>query len=212
MTNALTHTSDIARADEGVEGNTRLTASNGMVLLVMLAVEGVTILDVRGMLTLHIFLGVMLIPPILLKSATTMWRFSKYYRGDDAYRRKGPPHLILRVLGPLVIVSSLALLGTGVGLLAVTPNEDSALLTLHQASFIVWVSAMTLHVLGHIIEASVSSWHEVGRRSAPRGRRVRFAVLALTLAAGVGAGVALLPAAHPWTSAHFHHDRSAGDH
>jgi hypothetical protein len=41
---------------------------------------------------------------------------------------------------------------------------------------------------------------------------VRFVVLALTLAAGVGAGAALLPAAHPWTSAHFHHDRGAGDH
>jgi hypothetical protein len=212
MTDSLTRMSETARAEEGVEGNSRLTASNGMVLIVLLAIEGVTILDVRGMLTLHIFLGLMLIPPVLLKSATTMWRFGKYYRGDDAYHRKGPPHPVLRVLGPIVILSSLALLGTGVGLLAVTPNEDSALLTLHQASFIVWVSVTTLHVLGHIVEASVASWHEVARRSAPRGRKVRFAVVALTLLAGVGTGAALLPVAHPWTSAHFHHHDGGGDH
>jgi hypothetical protein len=198
--------------DEGVEGNSRLTAANGMLLLVMLAVEGVTVLDVRGMLTLHIFLGIMLIPPVLLKSATTFYRFARYYRGNEPYVRKGPPHIILRVLGPLVVVSSLALLGTGVGLLAQSPDENSALLTLHQASFIGWVSVMTVHVLGHVIEAARFSWADVRSRRAPRGRPLRVLTVVVVLFAGVGLAAALLPSAHPWTSSHFQHDLRGPDH
>jgi hypothetical protein len=199
-------------AAEGVEGNSRLTAANGMVLLVMLAVEGFTVLSVRDMLTLHIFLGVMLLGPVLLKVASTLYRFVRYYRGSAPYREKGPPHPVLRVMGPLVIVSSLALLGTGVALLAFPPNEDSTLLTLHQGSFIVWVALMSVHVLAHIREAAVTSWRELrastGAGSA-RGRRWRFALVALALVAGVGTAAALMPSATGWTTAklHDHEDR-----
>ena len=37
----------------GVEGNSRLTASTGIVLTVLLLIEGFTILDVRGYISLH---------------------------------------------------------------------------------------------------------------------------------------------------------------
>jgi hypothetical protein len=204
--------SERAIEDDGVEGNSRLTSANGMLLLVMLAVEGVTILDVRGMLTLHIFLGIMLIPPVLLKSATTLYRFTKYYRGNQPYVRKGPPHIVLRVLGPLVVLTSLALLGTGVGLLAVTPDENSTLLTLHQASFIGWVSVTTIHVLGHIIEAARFSWADVRSSHAPSGRPLRLITVVVVLFAGVGLAAALMPSAHSWTSTHFNHDFRGGDH
>jgi hypothetical protein len=198
--------------DEGVEGNSRLTSTNGVLLLVMLAVEGVTILDVRGMLTLHIFLGAMLIPPVLLKSASTLYRFVKYYRGNQPYVRKGPPHIILRVLGPLVVLTSLALLGTGVALLAVTPDENSTLLTLHQASFIAWVVVTTVHVLGHVVEAARLSWADVRSRRAPRGRPVRLITVVVVLFAGVGLAAALMPSAHSWTNTRFHHEFRGADH
>lgn len=100
----------------GVEGNTLLTSSTGVVLLVMLVVEGYTVLDVRGMITLHVFLGVMLIGPVLLKVASTLYRFIRYYVGEQSYIRKGPPHVVLRMIGPLVTLTSLGLLGTGVAL------------------------------------------------------------------------------------------------
>jgi hypothetical protein len=198
--------------DEGVEGNSRLTSANGMLLLVMLAVEGVTILDVRGMLTLHIFLGIILIPPVLLKSATTLYRFARYYRRHQPYVRRGPPHIVLRVLGPLVVLTTLALLGTGVGLLAVTPDENSTLLTVHQASFIAWVTVMTIHVLGHIIEAARFSWAEIQSGRAPRGRSLRLITVAIVLFSGVGLAAALMPSARSWTSGKFDHDFSSPDH
>jgi hypothetical protein len=181
----------------GVEGNSRLTSVVGVVLLGMLAVEGYTILDVHGMITVHIFLGIMLVGPILLKTATTMYRFVRYYQGKTAYVRKGPPHIVLRVLGPVVILSSVAVLGTGIGLLAVRSHDGGWLLTAHQASFIVWVAAMTIHVLGHIKDAAVTSFHELRRRSRHRPRRFLAVVVALAL--GIGGATVLLPHASRWT-------------
>ena len=105
------------RTDGGVEGNARLTSAVGVVLLVLLAGEGYTILDVHGLISLHIFLGILLVGPVLLKIASTTYRFARYYLGSAEYVRKGPPHIILRVIGPLVTVSSLAVLGTGIGLI-----------------------------------------------------------------------------------------------
>ena len=53
------------RADAGVAANARLTASNAAILLVLLAAEGVTILRVRELLTPHVFIGMVLVPPVL---------------------------------------------------------------------------------------------------------------------------------------------------
>jgi hypothetical protein len=184
-----------------VQGNTRLTSVTGMVLLVLLAVEGVTVAGVRPLISIHIFLGVLLVGPVLLKCATTAYRFGRYYRGARPYIEKGPPHIVLRTLGPVVILSSLALLGTGIGLVFTGPDHRQPLLTLHQASFFVWFAAMTIHVLGHVLEAGQSTWHELRDRRPPLRRRGwRAAAVAGSLAAGVGLALALYPAAHAWTS------------
>src|ERR1022692_764497 len=108
------------RADAGTAGNARLTAANSAVLLVLLAAEGLTILRVRQLLSPHVFIGVVLIPPVLLKVASTTWRFARYYTGAPAYRRKGPPPVLLRLLGPVVVILTLVLLFSGVGLLVVS--------------------------------------------------------------------------------------------
>ena len=48
------------------------------------------------------------------------WRFARYYTGAPAYRRKGPPPVLLRLLGPVVVILTLVLLFSGVGLLLVS--------------------------------------------------------------------------------------------
>ena len=53
-----------ARGFGGAEGNERLTAMTGLVLLVLLAVEGFTILRLGRLLTLHFFLGMLLLGPV----------------------------------------------------------------------------------------------------------------------------------------------------
>lgn len=202
-TPTISQVDPVADADTapGVDGNARLTSATGMVLLVLLAVEGVTILSVRQMITLHIFVGVLLLGPVLLKTGSTMYRFARYYTGAPSYRRKGPPHPVLRAIGPLVILSSLALLGTGIALILAGATGSGALLTAHQTCFWIWVGLMTVHVLGHLWEAAVTSWSEL-RRSlrgpAARRRRWRYTAIVVALVVGVGTATALLPTASSW--------------
>jgi hypothetical protein len=202
MTSSL-HKVDPTSPSGGVEGNARLTATNAVVLLVLLGVEGFTIISVRRFITLHIFLGIVLIGPVLLKTASTLYRFARYYTGAPAYLAKGPPHPVLRILGPLVIASSLTLLGTGLALLTAKPGSAGLLLTAHKASFIIWVASMTIHVLGHLKDAFLTSWRELHEGAdspaAPR-RSLRVTLIALALILGVATATALMPAAAAWTS------------
>lgn len=189
-------------AAPGVEGNARLTGLNGMLLVVLLAVEGATILRIRQLISVHVYVGVLLVGPLLLKCASTVYRFVRYYAGTRPYRQKGPPHLLLRALGPFVILTTFAVLGTGIGLLTVRPGHAGLLLTAHKASFVLWFGVMTIHVLGHIRGAAADSWRDLrGSPADPAARRhrVRIAVTALALVAGVAAATAIMPEAAPWT-------------
>jgi hypothetical protein len=196
--------------DAGVEGNTRLTAVNGLVLTALLFVEGVTVLSVRGLLTLHVFVGLMLIPPVLLKIASTTYRFSQYYLGRPHYVRRGPPAIVLRLLGPLVVILTVALLGTGTAL--VIAPQRGFLLFAHKASFVLWFGAMTIHVIGHAIEALSASAAELrpGKADpAARRRSVRLSAIVAALILGVGVAAAFTPSAvSTWT----HHAPVSFDH
>src|SRR5450432_1842591 len=125
-------------ASGGVAGNSRLTAVTAAVLLVLLAVEGFTLLSLQSLLSWHIFVGMLLVPIVVLKVASTGYRFVRYYAGDRDYVRAGPPTTALRLLGPIVIVSTAGLFATGVALAAAGPG-GGVVLGLHKASFIVWV-------------------------------------------------------------------------
>ena len=65
------------------DGNERLTSSTGLVLLVLLAVETLTTLALRTYLNVHLFLGLLLLPPVALKLASTGWRFARYYTRNE---------------------------------------------------------------------------------------------------------------------------------
>lgn len=173
----------------GVRGNAQLTALTAVALLVLLAVEGVTLLRLRSLLSVHAFVGVVLIPVAGLKVASTGWRMLRYYLGDVAYVRQWPPHRLLRfVVGPLVVVSTFAVLGTGVALLALDRTQGP-IVGLHKASFVVWLGAVGLHVLTRLPRLL-----EALRRRVPGGA-LRAAVLACTLAAGFALATLTLPAA-----------------
>src|SRR5438309_3777008 len=132
------------------DGNERLTAASGAVLFLLLPAEGVTILSIGQLLSVHVFIGMLLIPPVALKLGSTGWRFARYYRGSRPYREKGPPLLPLRLLAPVVVASTLAVFLTGIGLLVQGPGRG-ILLGLHKASFVVWLVATGAHVLAHVL-------------------------------------------------------------
>jgi hypothetical protein len=173
----------------GSAGNEQLTAALAAVLLVLLAIEGATLLNLTSLLTVHAFVGMLLIPVIALKVGSTGWRMFRYYRHADEYVRRGPPHVMLRVLvAPLTILSTIVLFGTGVALL-VLDQTHGTIVGLHKASFIVWVGAMGVHVLSHVLELPRAL------RVRLPGAALRVALVSASVVAGAMLAVATLPAA-----------------
>lgn len=189
-----------------VEGNTRLTSSLGAILLVLLFLEGLTIVSIGSLLSAHIVIGMLLIPPVLLKIGSTSWRMIKYYAGSRAYRRKGPPAPLLRLLGPIVVVLTVILLASGVGLVVGAPvSWRPQLFTIHRASFVLWFAAMAIHVLGHLVETARFAPRDVipYTRRQVKGASARQWALAAALALGVIAAVGVLPYAANWRAGFF---------
>ena len=193
----------------GVDGNERLTAATAIVLIGLLAAEGVTILFIRPLFSTHVFIGMLLIPPVALKLGSTGWRFARYYLGDRQYVRRGPPILPLRLLAPVVVVATTAVFGTGVALLVIGP-AGGIVLGLHKASFVVWLVATGIHVLAYV--GRLPRLTVGGRgRSVPGGRK-RSLLLAAAIVAGAILATATIGSAHPWVHwvAAHHHDHHDG--
>lgn len=178
----------------GASGNERLTAMIGLVLLLLLTVEAATAIALGTFLPVHIALGLALLPPVALKLATTGWRMIRYYAGGVAYVRRGPPTLILRILAPLLVLSTVALFGSGVTLI-VTGSRADFVGTVHVVSFVTWSALVIIHVLAYALRAlrkgRLDFRRDQGHR--PPGGWVREALVVAALSAGVVVAVALYP-------------------
>lgn len=205
----------------GPAGNARLTAWLGVVLLVLFVAECVTLLSLQQLISWHIVIGVVLVPLVIGKTAATGWRIIRYYTRDSDYVFAGPPPLLLRVLGPLVVVTGLAVLGTGLALIALGPSSRSTLISigprsidplmLHKAAFVVWLAVTALHALGRLVPAL----RIIGGRTTPHrvpGTRSRGLLVTALVVIGVVGGFITLAQSRPWTGAHpgferlQHHD------
>jgi hypothetical protein len=187
----------------GVEGNALLTSTVGAVLFVLLAAIGVTIVRLGPLISEHLFIGLALIGPVAVKLASTGYRFARYYTHNVSYRRKGSPALGLRLLAPLVVLSTVAVLASGVGLLIVGPGTHGPLRLIHKASFIVWVAVTALHILGHTSEM-VELLRGKHTPRAGEGRTGRAIALAGGLVGGVVLALLLIPDFSPWVHAQGH--------
>ncbi|HWB68840.1 MAG TPA: hypothetical protein VG518_02575 [Solirubrobacterales bacterium] len=181
----------------GVPGNARLTAAAAAALLVLLAAEGVTVPFIGQLIGPHIFIGLLLIPPVLVKLGSTGYRFARYYTGAEPYVRKGPPALALRVLAPGVVLTTLALFGTGVALALAGPPSHT-LVFAHKLSFIAWFALMAIHVLGHLLEVPGLAGADLQRERRIAGATQRTSLLAVSLLAGLVLGAAGLSIASGW--------------
>jgi hypothetical protein len=192
--------------DPGVEGNARLTGSNSALLVALLAVEGITILSIRSLLGPHVFVGMLLIPPVALKTGSTLYRFLRYYQGDPPYRQNGPPPWILRALGPFVVLLTAVVLASGVALVLVGEPWRQRFLFVHKASFVLWFGAMTIHVLGHLTDTArlaLRDWIGSARRRVP-GAGVRQWALAASVVAGALLGWWFLSRVGPYLASSGH--------
>ncbi len=207
----------------GSDGNERLTVVTGVVLILLLAALGVTILRIGSLIWEHLFIGLLLLGPVALKLGSTGYRFVRYYTRNPVYRRKGAPPAYLRALGPLVVLSTLAVFATGVALLLLGPGARGTWLLLHKVSFFVWLAATGVHVLGHlpdVLPVVSGGWRidhagalvrpDPLARAEPlrSGRAGRAVALTAAVALGLALALVLVPQYGPWL--HYHHHFLAG--
>jgi hypothetical protein len=176
-----------------------LTSAVAIVLVGLLAAEGYTIVNMRGLVTAHMFIGFVLIPPVLLKLASTGYRFARYYTGARAYREKGPPMLPLRLAAPVLVVSTVAVFVTGVLLLA-AGHKSGTVLELHKLTFIVFGVVFAGHFLAYLPRAvrSLGADWSAARRHAVPGAGVRGMLVAAAVGGGAALALALLPSIQAW--------------
>lgn len=196
----------------GPAGNEQLTATVGVILIVLLAVLGVTILRIQSLISLHLFLGLLLLGPVVVKMASTGYRFICYYTRREAYLRKGRPELLLRLIGPLVVLFTVIVFASGIVLLFEGPARRGPWVEIHKVSFIAWIVFTGLHVLGHLqhLPASLRAAHanrDLGGK-AP-GDAGRWITIAGALVGGAVLAIVLIPGFAAWTAAgafaHHHH-------
>jgi hypothetical protein len=201
----------------GIDGNEQLTAMTGVILIVLLAVLGLTIVRIGQLLWLHLFLGLLLLGPVLLKLASTGYRFLRYYSRAALYRAKGPPMPALRAMAPVVVLSTLVVFISGVVLLFSGPRGPGTVVTVHKVSFIAWLVFMAIHILAHLpaLERSLRAVEieveesglasETGRH----GAAGRWIALSGAIIAGAVLAIVFIPHFGAWTAPgalpHHHH-------
>lgn len=191
------------RDGSGVEGNELLTSATAAVLTLLFAglvvtilfLLGVTSVHIRGIKTVHMLIGLTLIPLVVLKLAATGYRFMRYYTGSRAYTAKGPPRLALRLLAPVLVTATLAVFTSGVLLLA-AGHKAGTLLEFHKLSFIAWGVVFAMHFLTYsprVVRSLIG-----GRRQAFPGGVLRGMLVASAVGGGIALAGAILPAILRW--------------
>ena len=203
----------VAPRTGGPAGNARLTAWLGLLLLPLFIAECVTLLDLHGLISVHIVVGTLLVPLVLLKTASTAWRIARYYLGSDVYRQAGPPPLLLRVLGPLVVLTALAVLGSGLALIALGDSTFTPLgavggfqlnaLDIHKASFVAWLAVTALHALARTVPAvQLVGGSKAHRLTVPGGAN-RAGLVLLGVIVAIGVALVVLHLSGYWTHGRY---------
>ena len=97
--------------------------------------------------------------------------------------RKGPPAPLLRLLGPVLMLLTAGVFGSGVMLALVGPSGRHPWLFIHKAAFILWFGAMAIHVLAYVprlprlLYAEASGLPDTRPAQVIGGRGVRLSLL-----------------------------------
>ena len=184
----------------GVIGNERLTASAGGALLFLLTIELATAAVLRVQMSAHVFIGVLLVGPLLLKLGSTGYRFVRYYTHAIPYVRKGPPDWRLRVLAIPLVATTILLVGSGGALLLTGPTRSGQLIAIHNISTLIWLPLVAVHAVAYLRRLPRLVLPDVRQRLIAQGagRVARLGASIGCLVLGAVAAAIALPTAVPW--------------
>jgi len=170
---------DVGSSLTSVGGNERLTSIAGAALFVLL--------------------GFVLIPPLGLKIFSTGYRFVRYYAGDRLYRHAGPPRLVLRLIAPVIVLSTLALFVTGLELWAFGLRFGSVWVAAHKLSFVIWLPFILIHAFSYFNKSADAVAAELSSQAkSGSGAFARRSLVVGSLVAGVVLALASLAYASPF--------------
>jgi hypothetical protein len=178
-----------------IEKNKRMTAVAGAVLFVLIIAELVITANLRGMISEHIFVGVLLAGPIIIKMCSTGYRFFKYYRKSPDFVKAGPPNILLRLLAPFLVLMTVLVFISGFGLVLGGHTYERLFIKIHAASVALWLPLLAVHVYAYVRKVPGLISKDWTRKSAlfVPGRMKRLGLNVLALGVSGIAAVILTP-------------------
>jgi len=168
-----------------IEQNKRMTAIAGTVLFVLIIAELIITANLHELISEHIFVGVLLSGPLVVKMCSTGYRFIRYYTKSPDFVRAGPPNILLRLLAPFLVVITLLVMISGVGLVLGGHAYERLFIKIHAASVALWLPLLAVHIYAYIRKATgqmANDWISRSRyRLSGRGGRLGINVTALIL-------------------------------
>jgi hypothetical protein len=144
----------------------------------------------------------LLLGPVTLKAATVIYRFARYYTKSEPYRRKGPPAPLLRLIGPVIVLLTACVFGSGIMLAVTGPSYGyggpSGWLVVHRISFLAWAFFIVIHVLAYVPRLPRLLAAEARGTALLGGRGTRLALLIASLLAGLVIALLTVHLASKW--------------
>lgn len=176
-----------------IDRNEKMTAWAGAVLFVFIIAELLITASLHGLITEHIFVGILLSGPLLIKIYSTGYRFFRYYTKSNEFVQNGPPNFILRILAPFLVLSTILVFISGFGL--AFGHDDRLFGKIHSVSVTLWIPLTAIHAYVYIRRVPrliASDWRNQTKNQ-NNGNKGRIIVNLTALAAGTIAAIVLLP-------------------
>jgi hypothetical protein len=164
------------------------------------------VVGARSVLSLHVAIGLILVPPVLVKLASTTWRMVNYHLRTPAYTRRGPPAPLARMLGPFMSAAIVLVLVSGLALLLGPSSIHHTALQAHKVAFYLALLLIVAHVAMHLPQAvRLVALDRVKQRGAALLVRARW--MSVLGSVVLGALLALALAGHAEPYLHHYYGR-----
>jgi hypothetical protein len=175
-----------------IERNKRLTATSATVLFVLIIAELVITANLVELISYHIFVGILIAGPLVVKMCSTGYRFFRYYTKSPDFVKAGPPNILLRLLAPFLVFITVLVMISGFGLLVSGHAHEGLFLKIHAVSVALWLPLLTVHIYAYIRKAAgliANDWIEKSKYRVP-GRQGRFSInVAALIVSGIVANI-----------------------
>ena len=164
-------------------------------LFVLILAELVTTTNLRRLESEHIFLGILLAGPLVVKLCSTGYRFFRYYTKSPEFVKSGPPNIVLRVLAPFLVVITILVFISGFGLVFGGGINEELFLEIHAVSVSLWLPLLAVHIYAYIRKAAgqiAYDWSSKSKYRVP-GREGRLGLNITALILSGIAGIILTP-------------------